>query len=325
MQVATPVSVTPRDARSADFVGNFLPAAGPLAEGLKAFSTPVPLPANAIPAFVPAAQGPATASQLPQGHDAQKHARPEQATPQAHAAPGCREGFHGRSTLQQLPVSAEGGSSAAALSTACSMDMSPQAGSLQTPKASRSVQPPPQARYAYVPSSQRGTPRGTADAAELASPRGVPKEKIAEVLTGHLHAWGKTLQKLRRPGRSPPGDDMAEPDMQPLGRPFLAQPAEADLARYARHIPPIVHIMLSAADYLLARCPMVYKAHAGYEPLQYCACNAYPACFLTSLTVLHRGMHPRPPGPHQEDSHFQQRSTYRSAMLALCLTSLCPA
>ena len=57
------------------------------------------------------------------------------------------------------------------------------------------------------------------------------KEGIAEVLTGHLHALGKTLQRLRRPGKSPPGAGSAEPDMQPLGRPFIEQHIEPDMAR----------------------------------------------------------------------------------------------
>ena len=52
------------------------------------------------------------------------------------------------------------------------------------------------------------------------------------MLTGHLHAWGKTLQKMRRPGRCLPEVGTPEPDMQPLGRAFIGQPIEPNLARY---------------------------------------------------------------------------------------------
>ena len=70
------------------------------------------------------------------------------------------------------------------------------------------------------------------------------------MLTEHLHAWGKTLQRLRRPGRCLPKEGTTEPDMQPLGRPFIGQPIEPDLARYSPH-PACVRILKPLhGDYL---------------------------------------------------------------------------
>ena len=101
------------------------------------------------------------------------------------------------------------------------MDVSPAPSSAPTPRISLRRDLPTQ----DVHPSAAGFP-------EAVTPDRAPREKITEVLTGHLHAWGKSLQRLRRPGKSPPEPGSPEPDMQPLGRAFLGQPAEPDLSRY---------------------------------------------------------------------------------------------
>ena len=114
------------------------------------------------------------------------------------------------------------------------MDMSPAASSAHTPHVGFRRDLPTPGIYPSAPSFP-----------EAATPEQAPKEGIAEVLTGHLHAWGKTLQRLRRPGKSPPEPPgRPELDMQPLGRAFLGQPAELDLARYVTW-PPLLKVLPS--------------------------------------------------------------------------------
>ena len=224
MQVATPVSVTPRDARSADFAGANITGPGPLAAGAMSFTTAVPLPANAASAHVPGAQqvpaqGSTAADAHYQGHRRAPPAGSQQAMPDAHPHLSKQRGYQGGDAALQEPSTHD--ASPASCESSCGMDMSPAGSGAQSPHESFRRDLPTQGIHPCAPSF-----------AEATTPEQAPREGIAEVLTGHLHAWGKTLQRLRRPGKSPPElPGSPEPDMQPLGRAFLGQPAEPDLAR----------------------------------------------------------------------------------------------
>ena len=228
------MSVTPRDARSAEFAGANLSGPGPLAAGVMSFTTPVPLPAHAA--------GPLTAAaQHLQDSSAAHRAAPKLAashcagvqngcSPAAGAFPGSRADGHGPVPYATFGPSSESGGHVIPLAAQpgqapCDMDMSPRAGSAQPPQQCTPSTHPPTHDIHPQQAALQGLP-------EEVSPLHTPRENIAEVLTGHLHAWGKTLQRLRRPAKSPPrGVEASEPDMQPLGRGLAGQPAEPDLAR----------------------------------------------------------------------------------------------
>ena len=231
------MSVTPRDARSAEFAGASLSGPGPLAEGLMAFTTPVPLPS---PAQLPTPQhshmqAPARADKLHQGPSSVRGANIPQISSGTHSQSSSRLVFQHRDNSP-------------AQTGACSILLEKQIGGSSAPSAS--AQARHNSKTPQVGTSPYRTPRqgegnsaqppvhtcGMPDAEDLASPGQGTKEGIAEVLTGHLHAWGKTLQKLRRPGRGVPEEGLYEPDMQPLGRPFIGQTIETDLARYIPHL-----------------------------------------------------------------------------------------
>ena len=198
------------------------------------FTTPVPMPAHAARPVA------ATAQHL-QDRSAARRAAPKLAashcasaqdgcSPAAETFPGSRADAHGPVPYATLgPRSGHSGhgipSAAQPVQAACDMDMSPRAGSAQPPQQSTPSTHPPTHDIHSQQAALQSLP-------EEVSPLITPREKIAEVLTGHLHAWGKTLQRLRRPDKSPPrGMDASEPDMQPLGRGLAGQPAEPDLAR----------------------------------------------------------------------------------------------
>ena len=230
------MNVTPRDARSAEFAGASLSGPGPLAEGLMAFTTPVPLPS---PAQLPTPlrshlQAPAQANKLHPDFSFVKGGSIQQtgSDPQSRSRTASQ---HGDISPAQTGICTtvpgkrtEGCSAAPASATDPDhMDSTSQEGASphRTPcqGSDTSAQPSQLVHTCGMPDEgQASTGQGT-------------KEGIAEVLTGHLHAWGKTLQKLRRPGRCLPEEGTPEPDMQPLGRAFIGQPVELDLARYIPH------------------------------------------------------------------------------------------
>ena len=188
------------------------------------FSTPVPLPPYAEPAHVPSAgqvpaEGSAAADGHHQGYSRAPLAGSQQATPYMFAHLSEQRAYQ-RDDAPLRETSACHASPASHASS-CGMDVSPAPSSAPTPRLSLRRDLPTQ----DVHPSAAGFP-------EAVTPDRAPREKITEVLTGHLHAWGKSLQRLRRPGKSPPEPGSPEPDMQPLGRAFLGQPAEPDLSRY---------------------------------------------------------------------------------------------
>jgi hypothetical protein len=232
LQVATPVSVTPRDARSAEFAGASLSGPGPLAAGVMSFTTPVPLPAHAARPMTAAAQNLQNriAMHCPALEVAALPCTGIQVgcSPRAGAFPSSRAHAH-----DPIPYTSSGSSgyiiplAAQLAQAACYMDMPLRAVTAQVP-----LQCTPNA---YQPThdihQQQAALQGLP---EEVSPLHTPREKIAEVLTGHLHAWGKKLQRLRRPAKSPMHRvDTCEPDMQPLGRGRAGQSVEPDLARCA--------------------------------------------------------------------------------------------
>ena len=228
------MSVTPRDARSAEFASASLSGPGPLAAGAMSFTTPVPLPAHAARPVAAAAQHlqDRSAAHRAVRELAASHCAGAQdgCNPAAGTFPGSRADSHGPVPHATFgPRSGNGGhvipSAAQPCQAACDMDMSPRAGSAQSPQQNTPSTHPPNHDIHPEQEALQVLP-------EEVSPLITPREKIADVLTGHLHAWGKTLQRLRRPDKSPPrGVDASEPDMQPLGRGLAGQPAEPDLAR----------------------------------------------------------------------------------------------
>lgn len=177
------------------------------------FTTPVPLPTHAAHA-----QGSAAGEVPHQGSFPVPPVGLQQATPDMRVHLSEQQAYQRSNPALQEPSTHN--ASPASHGSSCGMDMSPAPSSAQTPRINVRTDLPTRG----MDPSARGFP-------EAVTPDQRPKEGIAEVLTGHLHAWGKTLQRLRRPGKSPPKPGCPEPDMQPLGRAFLAQPAEPDLAR----------------------------------------------------------------------------------------------
>lgn len=151
--MTTPVTVTPRDVRSADFAGGSLTGPGPLAAGVMSFTTPVPLPANAAPAQLPSArhspaQYNATADRQCQGRASATSARTEHAAPHAH-----QEAFQGENANLHMPVAHV--TSPGAHEGNCTMDMSPSAGSAQLPHVGHGRDLPTQAIHQRTLSSEQ--------------------------------------------------------------------------------------------------------------------------------------------------------------------------
>ena len=187
------------------------------------FTTPVPLPAHAMHARVPStgqphAQCSAAGEMCHQGYIPAPPAGLQRAPPDMHAHLSEQQAYQRSEAALRDPCTRD--ASPASHGSSCAMETSPAPSSVQTPRIDFRTDP-------FI----RGMDPSAPGFPQAVTPDQAPKEGIAEVLTGHLHALGKTLRRMRRPGKPPPEPGCPEPDMQPLGRAFLVQPAEPDLAR----------------------------------------------------------------------------------------------
>ena len=230
------MGVTPRDARSAEFAGASLSGPGPLAEGLMAFTTPVPLPS---PAQLPTPrrghiQAPAQANKLHQGFSFVKGPNAQQTGSDSQSRSGTASQHRDTGPAQAGTCTTVSGKQTVVCSAAPASATDPDRMDSTSQVGTPPHRMPGQGSNTSAQPSQLVNTCGMPDEGQASAGQGT-KEGIAEVLTGHLHAWGKTLQKMRRPGRCLPEEGTPEPDMQPLGRAFIGQPIEADLARYIPH------------------------------------------------------------------------------------------
>ncbi|MCJ1358447.1 MAG: hypothetical protein MMC33_008447 [Icmadophila ericetorum] len=289
--------------------GASLSGPGPLAEGLMAFTTPVPLPS---PAQLPTPQrghspAPAQANKLHQGFSLVKGGNVQQAGSESQSRSRTASQRRDTGPAQTGTCTNVSGKRTLVCTAAPASATDPHRMDSISQVGTSPHKMPCQGGDTSVQPSQLVHTCGMPDEGQASAGQGT-KEGIAEVLTGHLHAWGKTLQKLRRAGRCLPEEGTPEPDMQPLGRAFIGQPVEPNLARPSQQ----KGLQRQRAPSRLSR---EVSAEEAFMLAHASECAAEVARQPATGSVLHAAC---------QKLHDEQRAAQKAAILHPCCASSSP-
>ena len=175
-----------------------------------AFTTPVPLPS---PAQLPTPQrghiqAPAQANKLHQGFSFVKGANAQQTSSDSQSRSGTASQHRDTGPAQTGTCTTVSGKQTLVCSAAPASATDPDRMDSTSQVGTPPHRMPCQGSDTSAQPSQLVHTCGMPDEGQASAGQGT-KEGIAEVLTGHLHAWGKTLQKMRRPGRCLPEEGHA--------------------------------------------------------------------------------------------------------------------